>query len=201
MDDHLHPPFDAQREKMLLNRAQQQTDPEAFRLLYRHYYPRVYAYVASRVARKADAEDLTADVFTQVVKWLKKFEYRGVGSFSAWVFRIAHNRLYQFYTQSRTMDAPLPFESLDELPEIVSDSTSPEGAVARKEQFAHLHALIATLTPRRQEIVTLRYFGGLNNREIAAVLGLDETTIASHLSRALDDLQRRYANSAEETTS
>jgi DNA-directed RNA polymerase specialized sigma24 family protein len=40
--------------------------------------------------------------------------------------------------------------------------------------------------------VTLKFFGGLGNQEIAAVLGLNERTIASHLCRALEDLKRIY---------
>ncbi|HET7078316.1 MAG TPA: sigma-70 region 4 domain-containing protein, partial [Chloroflexia bacterium] len=58
--------------------------------------------------------------------------------------------------------------------------------------FADLHRLIATLSPRRREVITLKFFGGLQNREIAAVLGLDERTVASHLCRALEDLYARY---------
>lgn len=188
------PPMDAAYERDLLQRCL--TEPDAFREVYRHYYPRLYAYIVYRVGGKHDAEDLTADVFMQVVKALPKFEHRGEGAFSAWLFRIAYNRVAQFYAYSRRVDAPL---SLDDVPEISlgmggfgdNDSPTPETTVACREQFARLHAMIATLTPRRQEVVTLRYFGGLNNREIAAVLGLDEGTIAAHLSRALDDLARK----------
>jgi RNA polymerase sigma-70 factor (ECF subfamily) len=62
----------------------------------------------------------------------------------------------------------------------------------RKETFAQLSGMIASLSPRRRDIVTLRFFGGLRNREIAAILNLDERSVASHLSRALDDLRRKY---------
>jgi len=55
-----------------------------------------------------------------------------------------------------------------------------------------LHHQLRALTPRRQEIVALRFFGGLRNREIAAVLDLDERTVAAHLARGLADLQRAY---------
>ena len=52
--------------------------------------------------------------------------------------------------------------------------------------------LIGSLSPRRQEIVTLKFFGDLRNTEIAQVLGLDERTVASHLCRGLADLHRLY---------
>ncbi len=166
---------------------QSRDNPDAFRELYRHYFPRVYAYVAYRVGRVWDAEDLTANIFMKVLEGLERFEWRGDGSFAAWLFRIAYSEVSQFYRQQRHEHL-----SLDDLPDIQSSALSPDQAVLRKEQFARLRARIATLSPRRQEIITLRFFGELRNQEIAAVLGLDERTVASHLSRALEDLQRKY---------
>jgi RNA polymerase sigma-70 factor (ECF subfamily) len=170
-------------EKQLLQRVQH--DPEAFQELYRLYFPRIFAYVAYRVRRRQDAEDVVANVFMQVVQGLIRFEYRGDGSFAAWVFRIAHNQVNQFYRQQR--HDPIP---LDELPEIQAHHLAPDQAILRQEQFAQLSSLVADLPPRRRDIVMLKFFGGLRNQEIAQVLGLNERTIASHLSRALDDLRR-----------
>lgn len=169
----------------LINRAKH--DPEAFREVYRQFFPRVYGYVAGRVGQRADVEDVVADVFLAVVESLDRFEYRGTGSFAAWIFRIAHNRINQFYRNT-----PGDSAALDDLPDIAGDDSPPENALLRRERFARLHACIAQLSPRRQEVITLRFFGGLRNQEIATVLGLDERTVASHLCRALEDLEREY---------
>jgi histidinol dehydrogenase len=122
-----------------------------------------------------------------VVENLDQFEYRGDGSFGAWLFRIAYNQIQQFYRQRH-----IEVFSLDDLPDLQSDSPSLDQILAQKERFARLRDALATLSPRRQEIVTLKFFGGLRNQEIAEVLDLNERTVASHLSRALDDLQRIY---------
>jgi len=163
-------------------------EPEAFRQLYRHYFPRVYAYVAYRVGRRQDAEDVVAEVFVNMVAGLKHFEYRGAGSFAAWLFRIAHNQVNQFY-RDVTINQQI---SLDEIPDVAVDALPPDQALMRRENFAHLFSMITALAPRRQEIITLKFFAGLRNQEIAAVLNLDERTVASHLSRALDDLRSQY---------
>jgi RNA polymerase sigma-70 factor (ECF subfamily) len=124
----------------------------------------------------------------RVLKAVQNFEYRGEGSFAAWLFRIAYNQLQQFYRmEQRKGTVPL-----DELPEIASHDLLPDEAFARKEQFARLQAGLSSLSPRRQEIIMLRFFGELRNQEIAVVLGLDERTVASHLSRGLEDLQHKY---------
>jgi RNA polymerase sigma-70 factor (ECF subfamily) len=180
----LETPLDAAREQALI--AETRTNPDAFRPLYRHYFPRVYAYVAYRVGSQADAEDIVADVFLQVVRSLGRFEYRGEGAFSAWVFRIAHHRLARHYAHARRA----AHISLDTLPD--GGENLPDGSIHDDQDDTTLvRTLIAALSPRRQEVILLRYAGGLNNREIAVVLGLDERTVASHLSRAIDDMQRQ----------
>lgn len=164
------------------------TNPDAFRSLYRHYFGRVFAYIAYRVGRQQDAEDVTADVFTRVVSNLHQFEYRGEGSFSAWIFRIAYNTTQEFHRQNQARI----FLTLEEIPDIKGERLSHDEALIRKEQFARLHQMIGTLSPRRQEVITLRFFGELRNQEIAEILALDERTVASHLCRGLADLQRKY---------
>ena len=68
-------------------------DPLAFEELYERYSPRVFGYLFQRLNGNAEeAEDLTADVFTRVYEKIDGFQPQGA-PLSAWVFRIAHNRL------------------------------------------------------------------------------------------------------------
>lgn len=167
------------------------TDARAFERLYNRYFPRLYAYIAYRIGRKQDSEDLVADTFLKAAEAIRKgkFEWRHEGSFAAWLFRIAHNTLSDYQRYNSRRHEPL---ALDDLPNLQASTLLPDDVVLRQEQFAHLRQLISTLTPRRQEMITLKFFGGLQNREIAAVLGLDERTVASHLCRGLEDLHRKY---------
>lgn len=180
-------------EQALIEQAQAGAD--GVRELYRRYLQRVYAYVAYRVGRVQDVEDIVAEIFLKMLRGLATFEYRGPGTFAAWLFRIAHNEVNQFYRQRQKHISPV---SLDDLPEIRAEVLAPDQLMLRKEQFDQLRLLIAALPDRRREIITLRFFGGLRNQEIAAVLGLDERTVASHLCRALDDLRRHYRAEKEQ---
>ena len=171
-------------EQALIQRAR--SDPDAFRMIFRNMHPRVFAYIAYRVGRAEDAEDITADVFMRVVNGLGRFEYRGEGAFTAWLFQIAHREVARFFSRKR-IDADIP---LDEMPDIVGHDPTPEQALVRKERFAAVRAALADLPPRRAEVLTLKFYGELRNKEIAAVLGLDERTVASNLSRALDQLEQ-----------
>ena len=186
--------LDPEQERALVKKAQR--DPAAFRALYHHYFPRVYAYVSYRVGRVQDVEDLVADTFLRVVEGLDGFRWRGERSFAAWLFCIAHSRVSDFYRRGRGSEESVP---LEELPELEASTLLPADAVLQKEKFAYLRRLIGTLSPRRQEIITLKFFGGLRNKEIAALLGLDERTVASHLCRGVKDLHRQYVDEFVQT--
>lgn len=168
-----------------------QKDPQAFKRLYDHYFPRLYAYVSYRVGRVQDTEDLVAETFLKAIEGIESFRWQHENSFAAWLFRIAHNLIGNFYRQERRRESAL---SLDELPDLQASSLLPDDVVLQKEKFQSLRRLISTLSPRQQEIITLKFFGGLRNQEIAKVLGIDERTVAAHLCRGLQSAHRKYIN-------
>ena len=84
-------------ERLLIEAAQK--DPARFAELYEINFERVYAYVVRRVGNRAEAEDLTADVFHQALANLKRFEWRGI-PFAAWLFRIAANLISDRWQRS-----------------------------------------------------------------------------------------------------
>jgi RNA polymerase sigma-70 factor (ECF subfamily) len=183
-------------ERACVERARD--DPRAFVHLYDHYFPRVHDYVRYRVSDRQDAEDVIAEVFLKAMRELPRFEWHHRNAFAAWLFRIAHNLVVDYY-RDREQDvvAPAPPERLSDAAlqaavPLTSRVLQPEQALAQQETFHQMRALVTTLSPRRQEVVTLRFFGGLRNKDIAHVLDLDERTIASHLSRGLQDLRDRY---------
>ncbi|MDH5605917.1 MAG: RNA polymerase sigma factor [Anaerolineae bacterium] len=182
MQNHLN----GQQEHKLLEAVKD--DPTAFQALYRHYFPRVYAYVAYRVSRVEDIEDIVADTFLKAVEGLNDFEWRGSGSFAAWLFRIARNLVTSFYRKNNKANSDI---SLEALPELRTGGPSLDDRAAQKDLYLHLRQLIAELPPRQQEVITLKFFGGLRNREIAQALGIRQRTAAAYLSRGLAELYQK----------
>jgi len=177
-------------------------NPRAFVHLYDHYFPRIHAYVRYRVHGQQDAEDIIAEVFLKAMRRIRSFKWRHENSFAAWLFRIAHNRIVDYYRRRGQVEivemALNPGESASgngskSAAALTSCALRPEEALTQQETFQQMRSLIETLSPRRREVITLRFFGGLRNKEIAGILELDERTIASHLSRGLRDLRARYA--------
>jgi RNA polymerase sigma-70 factor (ECF subfamily) len=79
-----------EEERLLIEAAQR--DPGGFAELYERNFARVYAYVARHESSRAEAEDVTAEVFQQALANLARFEWRGV-PFAAWLRRMAANAI------------------------------------------------------------------------------------------------------------
>jgi RNA polymerase sigma-70 factor, ECF subfamily len=170
--------------------AMAQEDPQALKRLYDHYFPRLYAYVSYRVGRVQDVEDLVAETFLKAIEGIEGFKWQHKNSFAAWLFSIARNLISNFYRREQRWET-VP---LDESPNLQVSKLLPEDVALQKEKFQSLRRLIGTLTPRQQEIITLRFFGGLRNQEIAEILGIDERTVAAHICRGLKTAHRKYIN-------
>jgi RNA polymerase sigma-70 factor (ECF subfamily) len=186
-------------ERMYIQQAR--ADPRAFVQLYDHYFPRIHAYVRYRVCGQQDAEDIIAEVFLKAMRGLSGFKWRHENSFAAWLFRIAHNLIADYYRRREQVEiveialnpgASVSGNGSNGMATLTSHAVRPEEALTQQETFQQMRSLIETLSPRRREVITLRFFGGLPNKEIADILDLDERTIASHLSRGLRDLRDRY---------
>jgi RNA polymerase sigma-70 factor (sigma-E family) len=96
-----------------------------------------------------------------------------------WVVRVATNLAID-HTRRRARERRVPAE------------TTPASASAdatRIESQVDLHRALKTLPKRQREVVVLRYFGDLSEREIAAELGMAPGTVKSHASRGLAALR------------
>jgi len=78
----------------LIHRARD--DREAFGVLYERYVQRIYAYIYYRTGNNFDAEDLTERVFMRALRHIGSYSDRGL-PFSAWLYRIAHNLVANWY--------------------------------------------------------------------------------------------------------
>jgi len=159
-------------------------DRNAFATLYRRYVGRIYRYVYSRVGRKADAEDLTARIFTEALEGLEG--YRERGTFSAWLFTIAHRRVVDHYRRER------PTRPLDEALDTVGEGPNPLAEVVREERLQRLAGLVKGLDEEKQELLRLRFAGELTYREIGKIVGRSEGAVKMAVHRLLRRLEEAW---------
>ncbi|MGB3099549.1 MAG: sigma-70 family RNA polymerase sigma factor, partial [Solirubrobacterales bacterium] len=142
----------------------------------------VFAYVAGLLRDRSAAEDVTALAFERAYRKRSRFDARK-GPRRAWLFGIARNAaLDELRRRKRLAELTSDPEDLD--------ATAPEQEAEAALRRATLREAIATLDPRERELVSLKFFAGLGNSEIAAVLGLSETNAGTKLHRTIEKLRR-----------
>ena len=165
---------DEDNERSLIEAAQ--ADPERFVELYERHVHRVYAYVARRVSSRADAEDVTSEVFEQALANLRKFEWRGV-PFIAWLFRIAANALADRWRRTSR-------DSYEPPPDVPDRREADE-----IERRAILSQLVERLPDAQRQVIEMRFVDGKSIREIAAALERSEGAVKQLQLRALENLR------------
>ena len=164
-------------------RAATAGDVDAMGRLYDELVGPIYRYVAARVRRREDAEDLTHLVFERIVAALPRYRHNG-RPFAAWAFRIARNAVIDHQRRTR------PTEPLGVFGE-PADGAGLEAQSLQLEELRELHAAIARLTPDQREALLLRYAGGLSADEAADVMGRRAGTIRGLTFRAIEALRRQ----------
>jgi RNA polymerase sigma-70 factor (ECF subfamily) len=161
-------------------------DVDAFGALFDQYHAPVYRYIASRVARPTDAEDLTQTVFVKALEALPRYELRGV-PFGGWLFRLARNTVIDFV---RTRHDHTGLEAISER---TADDAAPETLVATRQDLAEVREALGQLTDEQREAIALRFFAGLSAREAAVAMGKQEGTVRGLQFRAIAALRRQLA--------
>ena len=157
-------------------------DVEAVGRLYDALVGPIYRYVAVRIRRREDAEDVTHLVFERIVGALPRYHHNGK-PFAAWAFRIARNAVIDHQRRLR------PTEPLGAIAE-PADGVGLEALSLRDEEIRELRAAIRHLTPDQQEALALRYAAGLSADEAAQIMGRQAGTIRGLTFRAIEALRR-----------
>jgi len=172
-----------EQERLLIEAAQQ--DPRRFAELYEANFERVYAFIVRRVQDRAQAEDLTSEVFHHALENLSRFEWRGV-PFAAWLYRIAANTIADSrrHSHDRNTDAA----ALDDL------DTSNWREIERR---ASLYQLVSGLPEDQRRVIIQRFIEQKSIRDIAKEFGRSEGAIKQLQFRALESLRARAGGSHE----
>ena len=142
-----------------------------------------------RIRSRVDAEDITQDVFLKAFQ--KIATLKDPVKFRGWLFSITLNRIRDFQRKKRFRSLfkveDDRTESIESHPDHKSDRDQPDALehVMRKHFWRQVGMLLDKLPKMEREVFLLRFFDHLSLREIAAVLKKNESTIKTHLYRAL----------------
>jgi len=171
-----------QEEQSLVLQAQK-CNQEAFAKLYEQNFDKIYRYISLKVGNNTEAEDMTQQVFIKALQSISSYKWKDV-PFYAWLFRIAHNQVIDYYRkQSRQSTTPL-YEYM------AVTNYSPEKAIEDKSDIERLLIASKKLTAGQQEVITLRFAGELPIAEVARIMGKTQGAIKALQHSAIAALRK-----------
>jgi RNA polymerase sigma-70 factor (ECF subfamily) len=153
----------------------------------------VFAFAYSRVGNADTAKDLAAEVFERA--YIKGHEVRNAEAYGAWLFAIAKNVITSHYRRQQR-DEDMKERMRDSL-QLVSRPESPEEHLLKSEWASHVMGRVSLLTPRDQELLSLKFDAQLKNAEIALVMGMSEGNVRISVFRAVRRLRDYIKNETE----
>ncbi|MGE5544517.1 MAG: RNA polymerase sigma factor, partial [Bacillota bacterium] len=149
------------------------TLPSEFERMYEDYFPKVYNFIFYRLLHKQDTEDLVSEVFLKVARNIFSYNPQKA-KFNTWIFTIARNTLTDYF---RRRQRTVPLDECDaELTRI--DYAEQYEAIEDDERRMVYQALMRLDSSSRQ-VLALKYFGELSNREISKLTGINESTVST----------------------
>ena len=170
---------------VLVNQAKD-GNRSALARLVDQFHSDVFRMVYYRVRSRSDAEDIAQDVFLKAFQ--KISTVKDASRFRGWLFSIALNRIRDFQRKKRFRSLfKVEEENIDSQPPVESESDEPEALeqVLKEDFWRQIRSMLDKLSKMEREVFLLRFFDHLNLNEIAGVMKKNESTIKTHLYRAL----------------
>lgn len=183
----------AGNELNLDKREQAMLEMADFDEVVRVYRPRILRFLLSSLPDRDAAEALTQDCFLKA--WSARQRFRGESSVATWLTRIAVN-LLRDHLRSRSLrfwqkKRGSALDLVDISDWVPDGRSSPEGVALARENVASVWRSVERLSAQQRSVFVLRFVEEMELDEIAGTLGMNLSTVKSHLYRALAVVRER----------
>lgn len=166
-------------------------DNKAFDLLLSRNQEKLFTYILFVVRNREMANDMFQETFFKVVSRLQQGKYIANGKFSAWLMRIAHNVIMDWYRQQRAqniVDAPKE-NDLSNVGSTLLES-SREGELVNNQVMEDVRRMMSHLPASQREVVFMRFYQQMSFKEIAEATGVSINTALGRMRYAILNLRR-----------
>lgn len=191
--DQAKSPDNSSQVVSLVEKAKAGSRP-AFEQLVGIFQEDIFRMVYYRTRSRMDAEDLTQEIFMQALKNLSKLKRNEV--FRPWLFSIALNRVRDFHRKKRVISFFRASAQEEEFDQSDTGTHGRPGALdhlMRQEFWKQVGLFLDRLSRLEREVFQLRFMDYLSIREISQVLNRNESTVKTHLYRAIQKFRKEPA--------
>lgn len=164
----------------------------AFDLLLLRNQSKLFSYILFVVHDRDTAEDIFQETFVKVITRLQEGRYMVSGKFGAWIMRIAHNVIMDWYRDQaalRTVDTSAD-NDLSKLPGADLYEGNIENHYVNSQVMTDVRRLLDALPPMQREVVYMRFYQQLSFKEIADSTDVSINTALGRMRYALLNMRR-----------
>lgn len=162
----------------------------AFDILLSRYQSKIYSYIYYIVHDEEVANDLFQDTFLKVIVRIQDGSYTGYGKFQAWVTRIAHNLVMDYFRDKEQANTISNDEAeYDLLNNIRHAEHTTEDQMLVNQSLKDATAIMKLLPEPQQEVVKMRFYENMSFKEIAEKLDISINTALGRMRYAIINMR------------
>ena len=171
--------------------AYAQGDNQAFDILLKRHQARVFSYIYSIVKNRDVADDLFQETFVKAIMTIKQGRYAESGKFSAWITRIAHNLIIDYYRQERSENVvSADDDAVDVLKRKDLSDKNIADFMVNEQIHADVRKIIDALPDNQREVLLMRYYRDMSFKEIAEATKVSINTALGRMRYAIINMRR-----------
>ena len=180
-----------ERDLILVRRAIETGDPEAYNKLMNLYRDPIYFMLYEKINNQEIAKDLTIEALGKAFQ--KLHLYTPDFTFSTWLYTVARNHCIDYLRKNKLPTVSIEKMMVDDYGkrssfDIVSKELDPSEKLEKKQRVAILRRIIQKLKPKYRDLVKLRYFKELSYEEISEIQNIPLGTVKAQLHRSREQL-------------
>lgn len=164
---------------------------EAFDTLLKRHQAKVFAYIYSVVKNRDVANDIFQETFVKAITTLRQGRYNETGKFSAWISRIAHNLIIDYYRQEKSENLmSADHEEVDILNRKDLCDSNIEDMMVNDQIQEDVRRIIDALPENQREVLVMRYYRDMSFKEIAEATKVSINTALGRMRYAIINMRR-----------
>lgn len=163
----------------------------AFEVLLNRHKQSLYTYIFYTVRNQGLAEDIFQDTFYKAITTIRQGRYTETGRFRAWLTRIAHNLMIDFFRQKKSENTVSNDDyEIDLFNNLSLSDDTVEMEMVKSQVFHDVRKMIAYLPSEQREVLEMRYYKELSFKEISEATGVSVNTALGRMRYAILNMRK-----------
>ena len=164
---------------------------EAFDVLLKRHQARVFSYILHIVKNRDVADDIFQETFVKAIMTIKQGRYTETGKFSAWISRIAHNLIIDYYRQEKSENTvSTDDDDTDMLNRRDLCEENIEHHLITEKIHKDVRRIVMALPDSQREVLLMRYYRNMSFKEIADATNVSINTALGRMRYAILNMRR-----------